>query len=135
NPGRDPRRHPSPRSRNRHPPQRDCRLMFTRLQPYHSYRASDTPWLPELPSHWASPRLKTVLAEKVVRGFPEEPLLAATQSRGVIRKSDYESRTVTAQKDLDLLKLVEVGDFVISLRSFQGGIERAHARGIISPAY
>jgi type I restriction enzyme, S subunit len=34
-----------------------------------------------------------------------------------------------------LLKLVEVGDYVISLRSFQGGIEVAHCRGIISPAY
>ena len=34
-----------------------------------------------------------------------------------------------------MLKLVEVGDFVISLRSFEGGIEIAHSRGIISPAY
>ncbi|MCT1873964.1 restriction endonuclease subunit S [Brevibacterium luteolum] len=42
---------------------------------------------------------------------------------------------MTATKDLHLLKLVEVGDFVISLRSFQGGIERCHHRGIISPAY
>ena len=31
--------------------------------------------------------------------------------------------------------MVEQGDFVISLRSFQGGIEVAHERGIISPAY
>lgn len=109
--------------------------MFTDLKPYESYRGSGTPWLPAVPGHWRSPRIKTVLAEKNVRGFPEEPLLAATQSRGVIQKDDYGSKTVTAQKDLDLLKLVEVGDFVISLRSFQGGIERAYARGIISPAY
>lgn len=47
----------------------------------------------------------------------------------------YENRTVTAQKDLHLLKLVCPGDFVISLRSFEGGIELAHYRGIISPAY
>jgi type I restriction enzyme S subunit len=40
-----------------------------------------------------------------------------------------------ATKDFHLLKLVEEGDFVISLRSFQGGIELAHQRGIISPAY
>ena len=32
-------------------------------------------------------------------------------------------------------KLVEQGDYVISLRSFEGGIEVAHSRGIISPAY
>ena len=33
------------------------------------------------------------------------------------------------------MKLVRVGDFVISLRSFQGGIEYAYYQGIISPAY
>ena len=38
-------------------------------------------------------------------------------------------------KDLHLLKRVQEGDFVISLRSFQGGIEFAKDRGIISPAY
>jgi type I restriction enzyme S subunit len=42
---------------------------------------------------------------------------------------------VEAMKDLHLLKLVRVGDFVISLRSFQGGIEYAYYQGIISPAY
>lgn len=109
--------------------------MFSALKPHDSYRHSGTPWLPEVPSRWSTPRLKAVLAEKNIRGFPDEPLLAATQSHGVILKSDYGSRTVTAQKDLELLKLVEVDDFVISLRSFQGGIERARARGIISPAY
>ncbi|MFN7404196.1 MAG: restriction endonuclease subunit S [Armatimonadota bacterium] len=53
----------------------------------------------------------------------------------MIEKKDYGMRTVEAQKDLHLLKLVEPGDYVISLRSFQGGIEYAHKRGIISPAY
>ncbi|MCA0346114.1 MAG: hypothetical protein LCH31_03560 [Actinobacteria bacterium] len=79
--------------------------------------------------------MKTLLTERSQKGYPDEPLLAATQSHGVIRKSDYETRTVTATKDLHLLKLVKVGDFVISLRSFQGGIERCYHRGIISPAY
>ncbi|WP_201027038.1 restriction endonuclease subunit S [Rhodococcus ruber] len=79
--------------------------------------------------------MKSLLSERVTKGYPDEPLLAATQSHGVIRKSDYGNRTVTATKDLHLLKLVEMGDFVISLRSFQGGIERCHHRGIISPAY
>jgi len=67
--------------------------------------------------------------------FPDEPLLAATQSHGVIPKDLYETRTMVATKGLETLKLVEKGDFVISLRSFQGGIEYAYYRGIISPAY
>jgi len=32
-------------------------------------------------------------------------------------------------------KLIKKGDFVISLRTFQGGIEYSQYRGIISPAY
>ena len=62
-------------------------------------------------------------------------MLAATQNMGVVPKDVYGQRTVEASKDLHLLKLVKVDDFVISLRSFQGGIERAYYQGIISPAY
>ena len=54
---------------------------------------------------------------------------------GVVRKDEYANRTVLALKDLQLLKLVRTGDFVISLRSFEGGIEYARHQGIISPAY
>jgi type I restriction enzyme S subunit len=79
--------------------------------------------------------MKHLMRERNVRGYPDEPFLAATQTKGVVRKEDYENRTVLALKDLHLLKLVEEGDFVISLRSFQGGIEHARHRGIISPAY
>ena len=32
-------------------------------------------------------------------------------------------------------KLVETGDFVITLRSFQGGLEYSYYRGLVSPAY
>ncbi len=35
----------------------------------------------------------------------------------------------------DSYKLIRKGDFVISLRSFQGGIEYSRYQGIISPAY
>lgn len=109
--------------------------MIADLKPYPDYRDSGLPWLGKVPGHWDKRRMKFLFRERAEKGFPEEPLLAATQTKGVIRKEDYGTRTVTATKDLHLLKLVEEGDFVISLRSFQGGIELAHARGIISPAY
>lgn len=109
--------------------------MFRDLPQYPEYALNSSPWLGQLPAHWKTQRTKSLLVERVQKGYPDEPLLAATQSRGVIRKSEYGTRTVTATKDLHLLKLVEVGDFVISLRSFQGGIERCFHRGIISPAY
>ena len=104
-------------------------------KPYPGYRDSGLPWLGDVPVHWEVRRTKTLLEERSQKGFPKEPLLAATQTKGVIRKEQYENRTVLALKALHLLKLVLVRDFVISLRSFQGGIEYAREQGVISPAY
>lgn len=109
--------------------------MIASLKPYPAMRDSGAPWLGDVPEHWAVLRTKTLLRERLEKGFPGEPLLAATQTKGVVRKDEYENRTVLALKDLHLLKLVRAGDFVISLRSFQGGIEYAREQGIISPAY
>lgn len=105
------------------------------MEKYSSYKDSGVQWLGEIPNHWSLRKMKYAFVERSQKGFPKEPLLAATQSYGVIKKADYEVRTVEALKNLRTLKLVEIGDFVISLRSFQGGIEYSHCRGIISPAY
>ena len=105
------------------------------FNPYPAMKASGTAWLGKVPAHWELRRTKTLLSQRTDKGFPEEPLLAATQTQGVVRKDEYATRTVLALQDLHLLKLVHAGDFVISLRSFQGGIEYARDRGIISPAY
>ena len=105
------------------------------MERYNEYKDSGVQWLGEIPSHWELRKMKYTFCERSQKGFPNEPLLAATQNHGVIKKSDYENRTVEATKNLDTLKLVEKGDFVISLRSFQGGIEYSYCRGIISPAY
>ena len=65
--------------------------------------------------------------------------LTASQKYGVITQSEYVERTganiVTVQKDFDILKLVCVGDFVIHMRSFQGGLEYSEKTGSISSAY
>ena len=110
-------------------------MMLAGLKPYPAMRDSGEEWLGEVPEHWELRRTKTLLKQRNEKGYPNEPLLAATQTQGVVRKERYENRTVLALKDLHLLKLVRYGDFVISLRSFQGGIEYARERGIISPAY
>lgn len=105
------------------------------MKRYDSYKDSGVKWLGEIPSHWEMRKMKFSFDERSDKGYPSLPLLAATQNHGVIKKEDYENRTVEATKSLDTLKKVEKGDFVISLRSFQGGIELCYCRGIISPAY
>ena len=99
--------------------------------------SEDADWARSIPPTWDAPRIKSLLRERNERGHPNQPLLAATQKQGVILKERYENRTVlpNATDDLSQFKLVEKGDFVISLRSFQGGVERAHDKGLISPAY
>ena len=89
----------------------------------------------EIPAHWDSVRMKYCFTQRSEKGFPNEPVLCATQSKGVIPQSLYENRVVVVNKGFEGLKLVKVGDFVISLRSFQGGIEYAYYQGIISAAY
>lgn len=106
-----------------------------KVHKYPSYKASDVEWLGTIPEHWKIVKAKRILREVSIKNHPDEPLLAATQTKGVIPKSLYENTTVTASKNFETLKLVRKGDFVISLRSFQGGIEYAHYQGIISPAY
>lgn len=92
-------------------------------------------WISKIPAHWQAHKMKHLFSERSEKGYPNEPLLVASQNMGVVPKNVYGNKTVEAQKDLHLLKLVRVGDFVISLRSFQGGLEYAYYQGIISPAY
>ena len=103
------------------------------MSKYESYKPIEELWLTQ--DSWEDIKIKFLFSERSEKGYPDEPLLVASQNMGVVPKGVYGNRTVQATKDLHLLKLVRVGDFVISLRSFQGGIEYAYYQGIISPAY
>lgn len=105
------------------------------MKRYEKYKPTGIQWLPEIPEYWEAVKIKYCFNQRSEKGFPNEPILCATQSRGVIPQTLYENRVVAVNKGFEGLKLVKVGDFVISLRSFQGGIEYAYYQGIISSAY
>lgn len=105
------------------------------MERYSEYKDSGIQWLGEIPSHWSLRKMKYVFNERSEKNHPNEQPLCATQSKGVIPQSLYEGRVVVVNKGFDGLKFVREGDFVISLRSFQGGIEYAYYQGIISAAY
>ncbi|RAY18210.1 restriction endonuclease subunit S, partial [Enterobacter kobei] len=65
----------------------------------------------------------------------DEELLAVTQDLGVIPRSILERRVVMPDGSTKGYKLVVSGNFIISLRSFQGGLEYSRYRGLVSPAY
>lgn len=63
------------------------------------------------------------------------PILAITQEYGAIPRDKIDYIVFVTEKSLASYKVVEKGDFIISLRSFQGGIEYSMYDGICSPAY
>lgn len=63
------------------------------------------------------------------------PILAITQEHGAIPRDQIDYHVSVTEKSIESYKVVEQGDFIISLRSFQGGIEYSNYRGICSPAY
>ena len=63
------------------------------------------------------------------------PILAISQEHGAVPREKIDYNVFVSDKSLESYKVVEIGDFIISLRSFQGGIEYSVYRGICSPAY
>lgn len=63
------------------------------------------------------------------------PILAITQEHGAVPRELIDYNVSVTDKSIESYKVVQVGDFIISLRSFQGGIEYSSYKGICSPAY
>ena len=63
------------------------------------------------------------------------PILAITQEHGAIPRDFIDYHVSVTDKSVETYKEVLPGDFIISLRSFQGGIEYSDYHGICSPAY
>ncbi|PHQ33148.1 restriction endonuclease subunit S [Rhodopirellula bahusiensis] len=106
---------------------------------YEHTKESGVPWIGKIPLHWEiwqSRRLFSLRNERVREGDEQ---LTASQDHGVIPQKTFmelEGRSVVQViLNSEILKHVEPGDFVISMRSFQGGIEYAEHGGCISSAY
>ena len=97
---------------------------------------SGVEWIGKIPKHWEIEKVKYIFKDSSIKNHGEEIPLAATQLYGVVPKDTLDYRTVEANvSDLNTFKLVKENNFVISLRSFEGGIEYSAYKGIISPAY
>jgi type I restriction enzyme S subunit len=84
---------------------------------------------------WEYLRARDLFEVRSERNFGHESVLAVTQDEGVLPRNLLDRRIDASETNADSYKLVEPGDFVISLRSFQGGLEYSAYRGTVSPAY
>ncbi len=109
------------------------------LDPNVKLRDSGVPWLGEIPAHWDVWRSKRLFSHRNERAQPGGTPLTASQEYGVIPQGEFMGkvgrRVVQVETGTDILKQVEQNDFVMSMRSFQGGIELSRHAGAVSSAY
>lgn len=100
---------------------------------------SGVEWIGDIPKHWNMVYAKQLFAQRKDRAYEEDEQLTSSQKYGIISQKEFmeiEGRQVMqVLKGEEILKHVEKGDFVISMRSFQGGLEYSEVSGKISSAY
>ena len=99
-----------------------------------NWKATIHGWGNDFPSNWKLVKGRRLFEEIDLKGFSDERFVAVTQDKALIFKDEGDVNFVTAA-DPRTQKLVCPNQFVISLRSFQGGLELSNIRGLISPAY
>lgn len=96
-------------------------------------------WLDSIPPDWTVVPSKWLFSHTKERARYEDEQLTASQDDGVIPQAEFMRRAgrqvMQVLLNREILKHVERDDFVISMRSFQGGLERSWAQGCISSAY
>ena len=84
---------------------------------------------------WEQRKAKELFISTADKGYPDLPVLSATQDRGMIRRDENSINIFHDKKNEAGYKRVLPGQFVIHLRSFQGGFAHSTIEGITSPAY
>lgn len=109
------------------------------LNPEIKLKESGVDWCPLIPEHWITTNPKALFSLRNQRATEGERQLTASQKLGIVYQDEFmemeNQKVVTVEKDFSILKHVEPNDFVISMRSFQGGLEYSKISGSISSAY
>jgi type I restriction enzyme, S subunit len=100
---------------------------------------SGTKWLGQVPAHWGICQSRRMFAVRSEAALASDRMLTASQKYGVLFQSDFVElegrRVVEVIMGVESLKHVEPDDFIISMRSFQGGLEWCKLRGSTSFHY
>lgn len=95
------------------------------------FRADDGSEFPK----WKSMPMRSLFSEVIEKKHPEYPVLSIRQGCGTILRDSSDRNIEYDKSNLTNYKVIEKGDFIIHLRSFEGGLECSALQGISSPAY
>ena len=72
------------------------------MEKYTTYKPIGIKWIGEIPEHWDVHKIRYLFQEKSQKGYPNEPILSATQKYGVIPQDLYENRKLNLVKNIVL---------------------------------
>lgn len=90
---------------------------------------------PEFSDAWKQRKFSEVFEEYSEKKHPELPALTIIQGKGTILRDASDRNLLYDKANLASYKLVRKDDFIVHLRTFEGGLEKANSDGIVSPAY
>ena len=90
---------------------------------------------PEFTDDWEQRKFGDVFEEYSEKNHEDLPPLTIVQGSGTIPREESGRDIKYDKSSLNNYKLVNPGDFILHLRSFEGGLEVANSQGIVSPAY
>ncbi len=91
--------------------------------------------LPGFTEAWEQRKLGDVFQEYSEKNHPELPALTIIQGGGTVLREESERKLQYDKWSLAGYKMVREDDFIVHLRSFEGGLEKSNHNGLISPAY
>ena len=83
-------------------------------------------WFQKKPSDWGILKLREIFDVVSEKNHPDERLLSVHQIKGVIYRDEQLQDVMNPSGDISNYKLVKPGDFIISLRSSEGGFEYSY---------
>lgn len=84
---------------------------------------------------WEQRKLGEVFKEYSEKNHTELPALTIIRGGGTVKREESDRNLMYDESNLSNYKMVRKDDFIVHLRSFEGGLEKSLLDGIISPAY
>ena len=86
-------------------------------------------------SQWNHLQISDLFDEVCEKNHPDADVLTIIQGTGTVLREESGREIIYDENSLASYKFVKKDDFIIHLRSFEGGLEVANQDGIVSPAY
>lgn len=84
---------------------------------------------------WEELKISDLFSSVSDKGHSDLTVLTIVQGIGTLPRDSVDRRIAYDKASTNAYKRVEKNDFILHLRSFEGGLELANSEGVVSPAY